>query len=925
MDYSTRGKKRRRRIDNSQNARVVNKIALLLLRALFAGILIAGFSGAGIAIGLYTGIVSHSPFDELNFDMHDIQEVSYASVILSESGEELERLHGGVNRTFVTINEIPLHVQLAFVAIEDERFFEHNGVDIRGIGRAAQGVIASRGGVTQGASTITQQLIKNVLERFHSNVIYKLQEQYMAVQMERELVEYFTSLGHPDPVRSAKNNILEIYLNTINLGRQNYGVQAASLFYFGKDVSELSLVQGAVLAGITQNPSRFPPDIRPENNWVRTQLVLSRMLFNEFITEEEYEEAINTDVYETIVRGQSLSVSSTFSCFNDALIAQVRDDLMETRGWTAAQAYRLIFTGGLRIYSTQNMEMQEIVDEVYLNPQYWPEHMFEIEVVLRLTVRNEITGAVTNHEYTATVADMNGVDEFERRIRHSLPATDEIISLRRILTEQPQSAFVLIDHFTGHVLAMRGVRGEKTESRAFNRATEATRSPGSQFKPLAAFAPAFDIGRLSPSSVIDDIPLTIVMPGSVFSPGNWWGSAFEGLSTARRGISRSMNVVSVKAMVDYVGVDVMWHYMQEFGFTTLVDGDIRNGISFSDKGPALPLGGTTDGVRLIELAAAYATIANSGQYNKPVLYTRVFDNAGNIILENTSQPRQVLRPTTAYLLIDSMRDTMTATGATGHSARWENRNINQLQIAGKTGTSQDTRDQGFTASTPYFTAGVWIGFDNNRRMVRSISSHITVWRTIMERIHEPLPDRVFERPPGIVTATVCLDSGQLAGDLCRRDPRGNRSRSEVFAVGTVPAVTCQVHHELTICRDHGYIASPSCPSVTRVGLIRKIPIDDITANVSDRAQEFSLEARNGLVCPFHTGFVNDNNSWTGNVTWPDGNNNWSPTDPPDEQEQGIIDPIPQPTEPPPTNPPPPEDEDEDNPPPLFYFPPDEED
>ena len=879
MDYSQLGKKRNMRKQNPHTTRVRNKISLLALRVFLAAILIAGFAAFGAGMGLYFGILSNSPQLELGMV---ISEYRTSFIVSAHTGEVLQPLHAGHNHESVTMDQIPSHVYLAFVAIEDERFFEHNGIDIRGIGRAAHRLITSGGAVTEGASTITQQLIKNMLGHFESDFITKLQEQYMAINFERHLTEYFDG-----DRMAAKYFILESYLNIINLGRSTYGVQAAARFYYDLDVWDLSIVQAATIAAITQNPSRFPPDIRPDANWVRAQHVLDSMLRLGFITPAEHYEAINFNVYDTIVRtegGDIRSIISPFDCFTDALLDDVLNDLMREFNWTRDMANRVIFSGGITIYSTQDLEMQAVVDRVFLDENYWPEADFAIEVEFNFSLYNSVTNQTRHYRINRIERTMEDLEAWiDLTLNQHMTSQDEVIVFNPLFTPQPQAAFVLLDHSTGHVAALRGVRGERGANRTFNRATHSTRSPGSQMKPIAVFGPAFDMGIMQPASIIDDIPFTLVAPSGTWTPRQWWSSqnlVFEGASSARRAVYRSMNVVSARAAADpaipHVGVDAMFNYLERMGITTLVRGS---------DGPAISLGGLTRGLRLVELAGAYGMVANGGMFNRPVLYTRVVGPNGEILLDNTPNPVQVFRDTAAYLLLDTMRDTMTQGDATGHAANWTNVNLRGMDTAGKTGTSQNRADLGFSGSTPYFTASIWMGHDNNQSLSNS-RAHLIAWRSIMQEIHLELEHRRFERPSGIVTATVCRDSGMVMTDLCHQDPRGGRGRTDIFDARFVPAASCTVHQEFTFCEEHGYLAGPYCESwgtvVTRVGLVRTVPILDIRSGVTirDSHVEFPQRVLEGLICPYHF-FHNPNAGQEAEDPWANWQNPWDlpPNDP----------------------------------------------
>jgi len=922
MDYSKIGNKKRRRRQNSQTTRVRNKIGLLAVRVLLASMIVAIVAGIGIGLGVWRGVLANAP--QLHeFDIHpDI----YASVVVcAATGEELARFHAGENRTWVFLEDIPYHVRNAFIAIEDERFYYHNGIDARSIGRAVWRLISSGGEVTEGASTITQQLIKNRLERFDSDLTTKLQEQYLAVQFESMLTYQFDGC-----TRSAKDYILELYLNTINLGRTNHGVQAAAQFYYGLDVWELSIAQAATIAAITQNPNRFPPDTRPENNWERASTVLFKMHELGFITDEEYYEALNSDVYSTIVlneAGEARATVSPFDCFTDALFMQFRDDLRELHGISVAEAERRIFTNGYTIHSTQNMHMQAIVDEVMLDDSFFPTGRgFEIVVTYLLTVRNNITGGRRELAETATVANMEEAEAFIYRTQYeALGSNDEIIAEHRIFTPQPQAAVVLMDHHNGHVLAIRGVRGEKIMSRTHCRATIATRSPGSQLKPLI-FGAGFDIGLLTPASTIEDRPWAIHPQGGArYQPQNWWRGGYRGLQTVRQAIHTSMNILSVVALVDYIGIETGFAYMQNLGFSTL-EGVTPGGRAWSDRIPALALGGLTEGVILLELAAAYATVANQGMYNRPIFYTHVLDRHGNLVMENNVPPRQVLNRETAYLMTHTMIDTLTV--GTGTPQRFNNLEMRRdIPISGKTGTSQTNRDSGFVGYTPYFTMAVWLGYDTPRAMSNPGAYRAGIWRTIMERVHEGLPPRSFERPSGIVSASVCRDSGHPATELCRVDPRGNRVVSEIFAQGRIPSTPCHIHGQFVVCNSSGLIAGSMCHPYnveTRTGLVLP-PLPDFArgASIAGRQYAFSHDVLSGRECTYCDGTFEYYDPYSdypyddypqypedGDIDWP-----WnipfpfaSPTPPPEDYDPYVPVPTPPPYDTPPPYEPNPPDE-----------------
>jgi penicillin-binding protein 1A len=463
------------------------------------------------------------------------------------------------------------------------------------------------------------------------------------------------------------------------------------------------------------------------------------------------------------------------------------------------------------------------------------------------TIQNTITGQIRNIEEKKTVKTQEEVQPFIDEARaENLGPNDTVQAERHELTPQPQSAFAIIDYHTGQVKAMAGGRGEKTNSLAFNRATESTRSPGSTFKVVASFAPAIDMGIITPATVYDDVPFMVPAASGPYVPNNWYSTGFRGYSTVRQGITNSMNVITVKNLMT-AGIDNCFEYLRNFGFTTLVDE--ANQYGQTDKGPSLALGGLTNGVTQVELAAAYGTIANGGFYNKPIFYTRVFDRHGDLLVDNTLEPRQVLKKTSSYLLTDMMEGVLTDSGATGGKARFE---TVKMPIAGKTGTSTDTYDLMFAGYTPYYAASVWIGFDIQKPIAHASGDHIILWRKIMEEIHKDLPYRDFERPEGIVSAQVCRYSGKLPViGLCDCDPRGSAVRTEIFASGTVPTESCDIHASVDIDTSTGMLAGPYCPpevKETRIGIIR-------SAENAGKANDAEFEVNpNGEVCTFHNMF-----------------------------------------------------------------------
>lgn len=769
-----------------------------LLVCFFAVVVIFGCTGLGVV----RGIIDSAP----SIEDIDATPTGYLSTVLDTDGNVTATLVStGSNRKWVTIDEIPVDLQHAFVAIEDERFYEHNGIDLRGIVRAGVKGITT-GHFSEGASTITQQLLKNTVftgwtsessqaDRFTR----KIQEQYLAIQLEK--IE-------------SKEWILENYLNAINLGQNTLGVGVAAERYFGKDVSELNLSECAVLAAITQNPTKYNPISNPDKNAERRLKVLNNMLEQGYITQEEYEDAVNDDVYDRI---QIVNVDSEDdninSYFVDELTDQVVQDLIDLKGYTETQAYKALYQGGLTIYSTQDANIQAICDEEVNNLDNYivaPKVSFSYRVTI-LKANGEYKNysdttmlsyyQSSNKNYTINFdSEEDAAAAIEQYKADIMEEGDSIVEGSETITYtlQPQVAMSIIDQSTGEVKAIVGGRGDKTASKTLNRATNTTRQPGSTFKILACYAPALDAGGLTLATVQDDAPYCY--EGTSESVDNYDGS-YRGFTTLRDGITSSINIVTVKTM-HQISASLGYEYLLDFGFTTMDD--------TNDVNDATALGGISNGVTNLELTAAYATIANSGTYNKPRFYTKILDHDGNVLLDNTtSESHTVLKETTAWLLTSAMQDVMTE--GTGTPAYFSG-----MSLAGKSGTTTKNRDCLFAGYSPYYTCVVWGGYDDNAPQSGSTTSYAKkIWKAAMSRIHDGLEDPGFPQPDGIVTAQVCAKSGKLAIEgVCDCDPRGSMVYTEYFAEGTVPTEYCDHHISATICNESNQVANAYCPSTT---------------------------------------------------------------------------------------------------------------
>lgn len=791
MNYGKKATSKKRKALTSRSSMIGKRAHVSAMRVLFISLLtlcvIVLFGG----IGAFKGVIDNAP----DVDEIDIMPLGYASFLYDGDGNQIRKLAApDSNRLPVSIDEIPLDLQHAVIAIEDERFYEHNGIDIRGILRAfVKGV--SEGGFSEGASTITQQLLKNNvftdwtsestwLEKFTR----KFQEQYLAIQVEKVY---------------DKDVILENYLNTINLGAGSYGVQAASQRYFGKNVQDLNLSECAVLAGITQNPTKYNPITNPEDNAQRRKVVLDRMLEQGYITQSDYEEAISDDVYSRIqqTESQQTTTTSVYSYFEDEVIDQAIDALVSVKGYTETQARNILYSGGVDVYTTLDPDIQQILDEEYSNPDNFPSYT-QYALDYALTVKNPEGEEVNYSKEMLTLYFQNQdpdfdllfdspeegqtyVDQYKASI---LADGSEIIAERVSFEPQPQSSMSIIDPSTGYVKALIGGRGEKTASLTLNRATDTTRQPGSTFKILSTYAPALNEKGMTLATTFMDEPYEYPDGTPVRNSNNSYG----GETTIRKAIQNSVNVVAVKCL-EKVTPELGLEYLDNFGFTTLAHGDASdtdaNGNVYSDANLPLALGGITYGVTNVELNAAYSAIANGGKYIKPIYFTKIVDRDGNVLIDNTPEETEVIKESTAWLLTSAMEDVVNYGTAT-------NCQLDNMPVAGKTGTTDTYNDLWFVGYTPYYSCAVWSGYDNNEKIPDDYMSrnfHKILWQKVMSRIHEDLDYKEFEQPPTVERESVCSETGLL--------PRaGCPTITEYFDITSMPTERCDEHYYTFIPR-----------------------------------------------------------------------------------------------------------------------------
>ena len=816
MNYGKNEVARKLQRSSSKAQKVASKLVLWLVKLVLVLFTVGIILSVSLGYGIFKGIIDAAP----EIYLASIEPSGYATMVYDSKGNLTETLvKSGSNRLEATYEELPQCLIDAFVAIEDSRFWSHHGVDLRSMIRAAVGILTNN--PAGGGSTLTQQLIKNNIfaggneDSFGEKLERKLQEQYLAHQLEKIM---------------DKEIILKNYLNTINLGNNTLGVKSAAKRYFGKDVSDLTLSEATVIAGITQNPTKYNPlsEKGQKNNEEKRRVILQYMYEQGKISKEDQEEALADDVYSRIQNVDLVTQESQnpYSYFTDELTEQVMTALQEKLGYTESQASNLLYAGGLSIYTTQDPDLQAIVDEEVNNPDNYDVVYYSVDY--RLSIQHE-DETVTNYSdetmKTYYRTDL-GQTSYDGLFKTKEEADAAIAAYKSAMTKegdtvlgevvyyilQPQVSFVLMDQHTGYVKAVNGGRGTKEISLSLNRATNTLRQPGSTFKVLTAFAPALDTCGATLSTVYYDAPYTVGQ--KTFR--NWYAKkGYMGYSTIRDGIVYSMNIVAVRCMMETVTPQLGVEYARNFGITSLTE---------TDYNAATALGGITKGVSNLELTGAYAAIANGGIYTKPVFFTKILDHNGKVLLENEPQTKRVLKDSTAFLLTDALAESMESSrmyASPGVSLNSTSvpANIPGMSNAGKSGTTTSNVDIWFVGYTPYYTAGIWSGCDDNQKISAigsSTSYHKRIWKQIMARAHEGLADTGFPVPDSIETASVCRKSGMLPNPgVCEADPRGSAVYTEYFAKGTVPTQVCDHHVAITVCGESGGLPTEFCPLESR--------------------------------------------------------------------------------------------------------------
>lgn len=873
---------------------VITLMTVLISLTLFAG-------SVGLA---FVNILTTAP----EIDPYSINSgFEETSLIFDKDKNLLEKVETAEYRTFVKLNKVPQFLKDAFISIEDERFYEHPGVDPKGILSSLYENFKA-GGVVRGASTITQQLIKNTFLSNEQTLTRKLKEIYLALNLETKL---------------SKDQILESYLNMISLGQNSYGVQEASRTYFSKNVDEINIAQAALLAGIVKGPNIYQPFYRVSplkfdeatmrkigeteilgekyilvfntKSVQRQKVILKKMRELGKINQAEYDEAINFDVVASLKPSEKKETEIT-SYATDYVKNQVVEDLMEKYQITKQKAQERLFTGGLRIYSTIDTKVQKDLDEVNRNfngillgdlkrykapllvdrnldkagnivdkdgnlVYYKKENLLTDDGYLfipkgEFSINANGDLAITSsrilaYKKSTDIQDYYTIDGsknllthrvgglavpdayYLRQARHSLIIKAEFFEKNDKFYKvnetgnlfinpeyfynnktglvQPQSATVIMDYKTGHIVAMIGGRDVKG-SRILNRATDTARQPGSSMKPLAVYLPALDNGFTAASPILD-IPM-ITADGKVW-PNNVY-TGFKGITTLRESLIYSINVSSARTLKK-IGIPTSIKYLKKLGIINEENPSKDNFVQASENKThndenlaSLALGGMTKGVSPLDMTAAYSAIANDGVYNEPIIYTKVLDKDGNIVLEKEAKQRRVVSPQIAYVMKDILRST-----AYEHTGK--NAIIKGQASAGKTGTTDYNADFWFVGFTNYYTAATWMGNDSPKITITQNSwLAAKLWGHIMTKIHQDKESKPqFAQPDGIVKAYVCTKSGKKPNQFCSSDPRGV-VREEIFAKGTEPTETCNVHVALEVNSSNNKLATEFTPEELKI-------------------------------------------------------------------------------------------------------------
>ena len=786
---------------------LVNTVRVIIVLAMLAGV-----AGLGALTGIAKGYVDTSPeLDLVALDSPDQNTIFYDC-----NKKVLTKYHGTENREVVPLASIPKRLRNAFIAVEDARFYSHNGVDLIRIGGALISNLTTSG--TQGGSTITQQLIKNTLLSSEQSYKRKIQEAWLAIRLEMN-------------TKYTKDDILQSYLNTIYLGESYYGVKVAAKGYFDKELDQLTIRECAMLAGMTNNPYYYNPrrnfyrregedrDFKAVTN-DRTDYVLECMYKNKYITAEEYEQALNYSEAHVLEYEPSSTSSGMYQYphYIEYAVKETVQILLEINKLPDTSVNRAAMeeklrTGGYHIQLAIDPTIQETVESTLQNWAKYP------------SLRDPSDKVYRSRNADGTYTDI----------------------------QQPQAACVVLDYRTGELKAIVGSRDEVKARKTLNRATDMKMPVGSAIKPISVYAPALELGA-SPASVVYNIPVPISgwkdAKGNDSWPTNYGGGGYTGPETLKTAMMHSHNTSAAQTLMTMVGVDRSVDFLHRLG----VDDDHIDATPFG-----LSLG--SSGITPLQMTVAYGTLANGGVYKEPISVIGISDSEGHVVWDGHQhqERRLVFSGSTAYMIVDMLKAVVEGSGGTGKSAK-----ISNQVVGGKTGTNSDQKGVFFAGVTGYYSSALWIGHDN----YKALSSKSTgsgaaapLWQAYMSKIHEGLPKReILDGKPsdyGLVQVETCTVSGQLATAACRNDDRYGTVK-EYWAEGTQPTQYCQMHSTQVVCTETGMLACPNCPLTTEKAVV-VIPVGHPLYNLLGTEYRSVLEdylgstvtSASGQTCTLH--------------------------------------------------------------------------
>ncbi len=809
---SQNGKKNKKNKFSKRHPKLMLAIKIFIVLFLLLCVI-----GAGVVAGLFFGLFGN----DFEITKEELKIKASNSVVRSAATDEvIADLSGDEKRKIITLEEMSDYLPKAYIAIEDERYYKHSGVDFK---RTVGAIINTlMGNSSYGGSTITQQLVKNLTQDKEKSglagIIRKVKEWTKAYQVERMI---------------SKDQILELYLNILFVGSKNlHGVELGAEYYFSKSAKDLDLAECAFMAGINSSPNAYDPFDESTDNTEKiknkTKTVLSKMKELGYIeNQEEYDVAVaKVDAGLPFVQG-NIATASGYSYHTDAVIEQVIEQVMEEKQYTRELAENYVYSSGLTIYSTVDNTIQARVEEETKNAKY-----------VKSGKEKNAEGSLKN--------------------------------------EHTQAAMVIIDHKTGNVLGVSGGLGEKTGAN-LNRATQSTRQPGSSIKPIADISPALQEKVITAATIYDDV----LTDFNGYKPKND-GNSYKGLLNIRDIIAYSQNVPEVKIMKELTPSKSI-SYLRNYGITSLKtaeDDPVHN-----DESLPLAIGGLSEGISPLEMAGAYSAIANNGEYIKPTFYTKVVDSEGNTVLTPNQERKRVISEQNAYIVKSILQEPVKKGTATYCA-------ISGMDVAAKTGTTDDSKDRWLCGFTPYYAAACWFGYDSPEEVTGFVQNPAgQIWDAVMTDIHKGLDNATFTKPNGIVEQNVCKLTGCLASSGC------TSTYKEIFTADNLPE-QCEGHGTQIICSESKKVATPYCSEycATETNAYGgKIPKESLQLWKAVGGSNSSGNGKIEETCPIHTSAkekpkpADNNNTHKPNTETNTTNTNTTPSTKPDDKNENKND------------------------------------